>query len=421
MKKCPICESNIDDSKDSCYICGSSLKDYVIEKKKADSLPSEKHDESNDTAKSGASTFHIIVTGVLVIWVIICFFAHICQTPICSNCGNEETYCECGLNYDMLSYKFDTLYEYTNALNEFSLGRYESAIDLLEGVDRSELIDIGLSIDIDGLIAECNYRIATNYFDIGNYSDAKNIYQSISDYKNSSDMTKECDYCIAMNMLNNNKYEDAKTLFASISDYKDSADMELKCDYLKAKDLFECENYVGAKEIFSSISDYEDSTEMKKECDYQIAIELANTNKHAQAMEIFNKLGSYKDSKSKFSSSEKTIVNLNKNNGYYATEQDVIGGWEMADGTIGIRYYKEYDGSVTSWYNLPKYTGKYYKLEYGIHFMGDDTNGWKRCGIYQRIDSDTMDVYNYYDGKCYTLKYYEDVSEEPRNNLKIII
>lgn len=246
------------------------------------------------------------------------------------------------------------------------------------------------------------YSDAMNEFNSGNYETALMLFEDLpSNYKDVSYMIDESKYQTAMGYLQSGDFTSAESLFESISYHNDSADKLNECKYQSAYSLFNSGSYAEAKNIFNEIASYSNSSEMANECDYVVAINYKNNGDYVKAMKAFNDLGTYKDSSNQFTKTENALISSNRRNGFFTNERSAFGTWEDGNGNY-VEYVNEGNGSSHTSYSLSSSDGTYYKLEYGIHYKGDDYN-WKKQWIYQRVDSNTVQVYNYIDGQVYNL------------------
>ena len=113
-------------------------------------------------------------------------------------------------------------------------------------------------------------------------------------------------YRVAEEKLTALEYETARQIFEMLGDFKDSSRRIEEIDtiraYEEAQKLLENGNYDEAYAQFLSLGDYRDSEELLPECSYRKAVSWLHTGpdtdheKVAQAREIFQSLGDYRDS-----------------------------------------------------------------------------------------------------------------------------
>jgi len=191
-------------------------------------------------------------------------------------------------------------------------------------------------------------------------------------------------------------------LFESISYHNDSAEKLNECKYQAAYALFNSGSYAEAKNKFVEISSYSNSNEMASECDYSIAMNYKNNGEYVKAMKAFNDLGAYKDSTNQFAKTENALISYNRKNGYYYNENSMFGEWSDSSGNY-VTYTNKGNGNVNASYNLGYSDGQFFKLTNGVHYHGDDNSGWKKQWIYQRVDNNSVQVYDFIDGEIYNL------------------
>lgn len=103
-------------------------------------------------------------------------------------------------------------------------------------------------------------------------------------------------YNLAVEKCKVGSYAEAKELFLSIDDYRDSAAYITECTYQMAIVDFERGAYEEAVKVLSQIGDYKHSSKYLTECLYQIAIVNLEKGEYDKAIEMFSNLEEYKDS-----------------------------------------------------------------------------------------------------------------------------
>ena len=108
------------------------------------------------------------------------------------------------------------------------------------------------------------------------------------------------EYNSAVELLKNGNYEEAKTIFKSLGEYKDSVTQIDNCEIAYADSLAEKEDYYGALKIYEKYPDNPNVTEEKlKECKesiYQDAISYYQKGNYDYAISEFEFLSGYSDS-----------------------------------------------------------------------------------------------------------------------------
>lgn len=77
------------------------------------------------------------------------------------------------------------------------------------------------------LLSGCNssdYKTASDYLEEGKYAQAREIFVSLGDYKDSAEKVRACDYGIADALLAQGSYEEAIAAFGALNGYSDSTE-----------------------------------------------------------------------------------------------------------------------------------------------------------------------------------------------------
>lgn len=266
------------------------------------------------------------------------------------------------------------------------------------------------------------------------FSEARQMFEDMHWYKDSSQMILKCDYREAQYLAKNNKTEDALKIFEYLSDInydeslqfrdelllktadelradgknseaeeimkrlsKDGSDIAAKKHtehkYDTAMDMYMSGEYEEAKEIFVSLGD----SDMATECDYSLGQKYMDDGLYAKAMGIFAYLDDFGNSREKFSLCEEWLQSENDSK----TCKNYMGEFEDENGRC-IKYIEE-NNVLRSSYNLAFTDGAYFKIDDGCHYHSRDGKDWKIQWIIQKTSSG-IDVYNYIDKKTYTLK-----------------
>lgn len=100
-------------------------------------------------------------------------------------------------------------------------------------------------------------------------------------------------YNKAEKLLSENKYSEAKTVYRSLGDYKDSKDKVYESDYLLAEEYFSDEDYTNANKIFNALksSNYKDSAQKVIDVNQKYAEKLFNDGNYQQAKNILVNIG----------------------------------------------------------------------------------------------------------------------------------
>ena len=191
--------------------------------------------------------------------------------------------------------------DYTGAIEAFTaLGDYKDSAELVK--DAQEKLDYQ--------IAQENlekYNSATSMAQVGAYSDAYKVFESLGEYNDSprkSEEMRTARYKDGKEMFNEGEYQKAYDIFTEVAGWtfhKEYAEIdELQPLYASAESLFYLDRFEEAKQAFTDLGDYADSTQWAQNCLdeplYRNALELFNKGECEEAKATFDNLGSYKDS-----------------------------------------------------------------------------------------------------------------------------
>lgn len=131
------------------------------------------------------------------------------------------------------------------------------------------------------LLNQINYSLAVQNMEMGNLDKALDWFQK--DKEKYSEEINECTYLSAKQFFEKGEFSEAYDIFLSLSNYRDSEDLKLESLYRTGIDNFEEQNFSMAAEIFESLDDYKDSVELRKECIYQEGLMLYNNGDYFEA------------------------------------------------------------------------------------------------------------------------------------------
>ena len=162
------------------------------------------------------------------------------------------------------------------------------------------------------------YNDAIALMDSGDWQKAKDIFDSLDDFKDSEELQKQCadkildsTYTHAIELMEDGKYSDAIDVFEELDGYKESERFVKQCeialldaDYVQAVQLMNEGKFTEAIKCFEKLNGHKDSSVKIEECQeiidedqYNTAIQLANQEKYKDAVKILEKIVDYKDSK----------------------------------------------------------------------------------------------------------------------------
>ncbi len=140
------------------------------------------------------------------------------------------------------------------------------------------------------------YKEAQLLYENTNFEEARNIFLSLGDYKDSIEQAKEMSYLLALNAMDEGDYQSAYIKLSDIRGYKDSEELYYESRYAYATKLLKKGDYEEAIEEFASCGDYSDSESKVDEGYYLLGIELSNTGDFIEAIQNFENSKGYADS-----------------------------------------------------------------------------------------------------------------------------
>lgn len=176
---------------------------------------------------------------------------------------------------------------------------------IIGGVLALVLIVIGIFAVME--IRQANeYDQATSMLSQQSYADAKEKFESLGSYRDSSEKAMLCqqhlDYELALSHMSDGEYETAQQEFKDLVPFEDSADMVAECqryiEYNSAEGLAVEMNYAEAEGIFRSLAadSFLDSEERANECAYALAEGFLAAGENYKAYKAFLGLGGFGDS-----------------------------------------------------------------------------------------------------------------------------
>lgn len=383
---------------------------------------------------------------------------HFCETE---NEDNEEICMVCGKdknavipNVEEDEKKPDTTVE-GNDNYRFKKEKNKKRIKLISMISAAAIV---LAAAAAVITLEVGYNRAENAMNAGEYGKAREIYSKIAFYRGSAEMLDECTYREAVSLMENKDFSGARERFNLIYGYRNSAEMLNECTYRDAENLLAAGDSEGAKDKFYSVIHYKDSQQMTLKCDYTTAQQKRSAGELIEAYEIFARLGEYSDSRTQTETTRKMLYRAGVEKyraGEYESAKAYFENTDEADGEkylklisahmnslddvselyplIGfedtteilksneymvkflfarwannsgnyIDFYKQ-DGDERTWcmWSMQYTEGKHWKVDNAVHYSGDDENGWVKQWKYEIVSANEISVYNYIDGKTYTL------------------
>ena len=136
-------------------------------------------------------------------------------------------------NYSKALYYYENILDFKNSQEMSNECRYILGNSYLKNELYSSAINYFTKIadykDADNLLKESYYLLAEKYLKEKSYTDAASYFLKITDYKDSSKKIQQI-YDIATQKYQNKEFTDARLIYSSLRDFKDSKDMITKCD-----------------------------------------------------------------------------------------------------------------------------------------------------------------------------------------------
>ena len=196
---------------------------------------------------------------------------------------------------------------------------------------------------INNVIIPANkYSDAISLMDNGDWLKARDILESLGNYKNSNDLVQRCNdkilddtYISAIELMKAGKYVDAIDAFKELNGYKESVNLIEQCEtalldisYDQAVQLMNEGEYAEAINCFEKLNGHKNSEELITSCNnslldiaYNEAIELMTAGKFEAAISSFEAIIGHKDSKSKIQECQEKINEDQYNNALQLANQ----------------------------------------------------------------------------------------------------
>lgn len=178
--------------------------------------------------------------------------------------------------------------EYSDALELYEMGNYNSAILKLDALDGYK--------DSEDLIKEIRYANANYLFEKGEYAEAVALYDLLGDYEDSASKKNEARIANAENLYSELNYDKAAANYKLAGEHeKANAIMYEKGEY-----VFSLGKYDEAIRVFDALGDYSDASEKLKAARYGKANSLFAIGEHKLAMAEYQTLGDYEESEKQY-------------------------------------------------------------------------------------------------------------------------
>ena len=111
------------------------------------------------------------------------------------------------------------------------------------------------------------YDRAVALYNLGDYTGAVQLFDSLRGYRDSADYSRQAkqidaqaaSYARACKLFENGRWDDARDAFEQLGDYEESSRLALESLYCKGRELIDEGQFEKAREIFLSLGDYSDS------------------------------------------------------------------------------------------------------------------------------------------------------------------
>lgn len=190
--------------------------------------------------------------------------------------------------------------QYNKAHALMDSGDYNGAIEAFETLDNYK--------DSTDLINDCRYQAALSYMSAENYDAAITEFEELENNIQDTDLRNECEYQKALALTAEGKYDAARKIYKILGDYKDSAEKITEVGYQSALAMMDAGQYENAISAFKALNGYKDSASKIEECTnipkaakYNKAVDDLNSGNYVDAYETFMSISDYKDSKEKAS------------------------------------------------------------------------------------------------------------------------
>lgn len=283
------------------------------------------------------------------------------------------------------------------------------------------------------MIQEVAYQQAKDDLAHNDFIKARKGFLELGSYNDSAQMLLEVDYQEALLLLSEGAFREAEAAFTKLAqkNYQDASDQIKEVKYRWALSDFEQGRFSLGLRRMESISSYKDSSTQissMKESIYTMGRDFYREHNYVQASACFNAIADYKES----ASYSTLIYGHQEPQGYYADSRDLYdalkalgnfedvkdilvsntfiyyeleGRWTDGKGNSLQFTYKKKEDYVHLTYDVPANRfGKYYKIENGSIFFGEEKLGWKKVFDLTFISDDELDVYCVKNDRVYHMK-----------------
>ncbi|MDR1600114.1 MAG: hypothetical protein LBS11_09665 [Oscillospiraceae bacterium] len=229
-------------------------------------------------------------------------------------------------------------------LPEITYARAAQALESGSPLTAKELFESLLDYrDAQRQVLQCDYAYAEQLLakgDMDSITQAQTIFEALGGYKDAASRVRETRYGQAALFLRYSEFEKAGELFAALGDYLDSAEQYLLSSYRLAKRMMTAQQYAEAAERFALLGDYEDSAELARQCVYRSATSTMAASRFDEAAALYASVPDYQDALSRSQEARYSAGNARMAAKDYAAAaadfkalgeyRDAIGRWKEA-------------------------------------------------------------------------------------------
>ena len=213
------------------------------------------------------------------------------------NAKAYKVFCDGMISLDKKDY--DTAKTHFDKLDEMN-------VDNLEGVDTSTLEE------------QIQFKKAIDFYNSGDFNNAKKCFYNISKYENASEYYYKCGYKLGSDYYEAGDLVSALREFYLVRNYSDAQKRleEIASGiYTKGNEFYNKKKFKEGAAEFKKIASYayKDADAMQHQCAYRNAIDLIVQRKYEEAIPVLAEIGSYKDANALLSESYYRIGNATFN------------------------------------------------------------------------------------------------------------
>ena len=171
---------------------------------------------------------------------------------------------------------------YKKAVSLADSGRYDEAILIFDSLtDYRDSKDLTAKVSADKL------------YDSGDLAGAYDVYAELSEAYQTHSADYQAAYAAAEEKLEEHAFDEASSQFAALGNYSDAGERAVECIYAKAEYLLQSGKYTEAAEVYKSLSEFEKANDAL----YQNAAHLRTNDDFIGAAEQYSALLDYSDSR----------------------------------------------------------------------------------------------------------------------------